>query len=69
MECDYMICITMLILGLCFIFKDEIKSFFVPKKEISEEEKEKIKKMREQFNEMMSYSIDTAIESKRRGGR
>lgn len=61
-----MICITILILGLCFIFKDEIKNFLAPKKEeLTEEEKEKAKKMKEQFEEMMSYSIDKAIQSKR----
>ena len=62
-----MICITILILGLCFIFKDEIKAFFMPKKEIeiTEEEKERAKKMKEQFEEMMNYSIDKAIQSKR----
>lgn len=67
MECDFMICITILILGLCFIFKDEIKAFLMPKKEIevTEEEKERVKKMKEQFNDMMNYSIDKAIESKR----
>ena len=67
MECDFMICITILILGLCFIFKDEIKTFLMPKKEIeiTEEEKERVKKMKEHFNDMMSYSIDKAIESKR----
>ena len=67
MECDFMICITILILGLCFIFKDEIKAFLMPKKEIevTEEEKERAKKMKEQFEEMMSYSIDKAIQSKR----
>ena len=67
MECDFMICITILILGLCFIFKDEIKTFLMPKKEIeiTEEEKERVKKMKEQFNDMMNYSIDKAIESKR----
>lgn len=62
-----MICITILILGLCFIFKDEIKTFLMPEKEIevTEEEKERAKKMKEQFEEMMSYSIDKAIQSKR----
>lgn len=62
-----MMCITILILGLCFIFKDEIKTFFMPKKEIelTEEEKERAKKMKEQFEEMMNYSIDKAIQSKR----
>ena len=62
-----MMCITILILGLCFIFKDEIKAFLMPKKEIevTEEEKERVKKMKEQFNDMMNYSIDKAIESKR----
>lgn len=59
--------IVILILGLCLIFKDEIKAFLMPKKEIelSEEEKEKAKKMKEQFEEMMNYSIDKAIQSKR----
>ena len=59
--------IVILILGLCLIFKDEIKAFLIPKKEIelSEEEKEKAKKMKEQFEEMMNYSIDKAIQSKR----
>ena len=62
-----MICITILILGLCFIFKDEIKAFLMSKKEIeiTEEEKERAKKMKEQFEEMMNYSIDKAIQSKR----
>ena len=59
--------IVILILGLCLIFKDEIKAFLIPKKEIelSEEEKEKTKKTKEQFEEMMNYSIDKAIQSKR----
>ena len=67
MECDFMICITILILGLCFIFKDEIKAFFMAKKqsELTEEEKKEIEQMKEQFNDMMNYSIDKAIESKR----
>ena len=67
MGCDFMICITILILGLCFIFKDEIKAFFMPKKqsELTEEEKKEIEQMKEQFNDMMNYSIDKAIESKR----
>ena len=62
-----MICITILILGLCFIFKDEIKAFFMPKKqsELTEEEKERAKKLKEQFEEMMNYSIDKAIQNKR----
>ena len=62
-----MMWITILILGLCFIFKDEIKTFLGIKKEIevTEEEKKKKKKMKEQFEEMMSYSIDKAIQSKR----
>ncbi len=62
-----MICITILILGLCCIFKDEIKTFLMPKKEIelTEEEKERAKKLKEQFEEMMNYSIDKAIQSKR----
>ena len=59
--------IVILILGLCLIFKDEIKAFLMPKKEIelSEEEKEKAKRIKEQFEEMMNYSIDKAIQSKR----
>lgn len=59
--------IVILILGLCLIFKDEIKAFLMPKKEIeiTEEEKERAKKMKEQFEEMMNYSIDKAIQSKR----
>lgn len=59
--------IVILILGLCLIFKDEIKAFLMPKKEIeiTEEEKEKAKKMKEQFEEMMNYSLDKAIQSKR----
>ena len=67
MECDFMICITILILGLCFIFKDEIKAFFMRKKqsELTEQEKKEIEQMKEQFNDMMNYSIDKAIESKR----
>ena len=67
MECDFMICITILILGLCFIFKDEIKAFLMPKEEIelTEEEKERAKKLKEQFEEMMNYSIDKAIQNKR----
>ena len=62
-----MICITILILGLCFIFKDEIKAFFMPKKqsELTEEEKKRAKKLKEQFEEMMNYSIDKAIQNKR----
>ena len=62
-----MMCITILALGLCFIFKDEIKAFFMSKKqsELTEEEKKEIKQMKEQFNDMMNYSIDKAIESKR----
>lgn len=59
--------IVILILGLCLIFKDEIKAFLMPKKEVelSEEEKEKAKRIKEQFEEMMNYSIDKAIQSKR----
>ena len=59
--------IVILILGLCLIFKDEIKDFLMPKKEIevTEEEKERAKKMKEQFEEMMNYSLDKAIQSKR----
>lgn len=39
----------------------------MPKKEIelTEEEKERAKKMKEKFEEMMNYSIDKAIQSKR----
>ena len=67
MECDFMEWIVILILGLCLIFKDEIKAFLMPKKEVelSEEEKEKAKRIKEQFEEMMNYSIDKAIQSKR----
>lgn len=63
--------IVILILGLCFIFKDEVKSFFMRFKNEDEEDEEQIEKRKaveESFNALMNYSLEDAINSKRNGG-
>lgn len=54
--------ITILILGVLFIFKDEIKTLLrKPRPQPTEEEKNKKKEYKEQFDKMMNYSYEQAI--------
>ena len=62
---EYVIVILLLVL----IFKDELKAMFNDKSIKSEEPDEavesEVKKRKEEFDKLMSYSIDKAIDSKR----
>lgn len=54
--------IVILILGVLFIFKDEVKSLIrKPKLQQTEEEKNKKKEYKEQFDKIMNYSYEQAI--------
>ncbi len=54
--------IVILILGVLFIFKDEVKSLIrKPKPQQTEEEKNKKKEYKEQFDKIMNYSYEQAI--------
>lgn len=54
--------ITILILGLCFIFKDEIKLFFKkPKPQPTHEQERAKKEYREQFDKIVNYSYEQAL--------
>ncbi len=62
---EYVIVILLIVL----IFKDELKGIFKDKSIKSEEPdeavKSEVKKRKEEFDKLMSYSIDKAIDSKR----
>lgn len=59
---------NIIIIGLLIvlIFKDELKGLRKQKpEEVSKIEEEKQKEFREQFEKLMAYSIEDAIESKK----
>ena len=59
--------IIIILLLLVLIFKDEIKDFKRKpiKPEVNEEEEKKQKELKTQFDNLMAYSIEDAIESKK----
>ncbi len=48
-------------LGICAIFKEEIKTLLKKPKELSEEQKRKKKENKEEFDKLMNYSYEQAI--------
>lgn len=65
--------IIIILLLLVLIFRDDIKRIRPEqkhtevKRSISEEEKQKKEELQKAFDNLMSYSINQAIESKKRG--
>ena len=53
--------IVLLFLGICAIFKEEIKTLLKKPKELSEEQKRKKKENKEEFDKLMNYSYEQAI--------
>jgi DNA integrity scanning protein DisA with diadenylate cyclase activity len=56
--------IVLLILGVLVIFKEEIKALFRKPRTENEEEKKKKEEYKKQFDKIMNYSYEQAIEKR-----